>query len=724
MFHRSSQTSPSTIKVKNLDIIHLREPTYLPKNIKLVHTKTQVARNPCNNLMEGSKFTPVNTPKAPEAPKSPTSVEQVTSSTVARPKKAATEAWNSEVPSTPNVAIKPRKVTKASISQEAASSSTPIEPNAASKSSSPEDSEASIGLVQPEAGPNPTSPQDSGSSIGNIMFTDLTNRNKTSVESLHQALSDRNLEVRGNREANTARLLLYHIGLDLDGTNTALQTRTYELLKTKMPALKVLLTRLNAALNPNDSAKGTNKPEMVERVLKAELAIKASSGDSGEGSSGSSPADHGGLSTSPASGAGQNRRGSSSPTPAPSNVDLVAASKVSDSKKRRRTEDADDADDEKEKPFSMKRQKTQVAGSETVGELSGPPVQEASDVDNDGGLDEQDLDMSDATSDGGASTLRTLKATDAALKDVPQTQPVVTPTNQDDGHHLDGLTLGAPDVDGVSGLSSPLATSTPKTDILQPQAPAKSKKRKSTTSTDPSGADTELEPKAPVDMIRPKASATGKKPQKSAAQNINGVAAEVDSKKRKREEPIAWNIDDVNTQNVPEKPHKRMKVTDEVEHTDEDVRADVSEVLEEPQQLEEPTIPEDSKQSVKRKPSKDFFIFNGILDTKVLFEDTIVPPEVLNATCRIMTGCGIMDDVNMVHEYRLGLRKYQKSHEHDHDPQKKGWRKWWAVHTFWESRVSEIEVSATSDGQSDAENGQSDASNGDSMVNGEHTDSL
>ena len=713
MFHRSSKTSPRTIKAQNLDIIHLRESSYLPNNIKLVHTKSQVARNPCNNTMEGSKFTPVNTPKALEAPNSPTSMEQVMSSTVAKPKKAALKTSNHGVPSTPNVANKPKKATKAAISQEAASSTTPVQPDAALKSTSPEESEASISRIQPEAEPNPTDPQDDESYIGSIKFSDLTNRNMTSVESLHEALGDRNLDKRGNRQIKTARLLLHHIGFDLDGTNTTLQNRAYELVNTKMPALKVLLTRLNAALNPNESAKGTNKPKMVARVLEAEMAFKASSGDSGEVSSSSSPAEHGAQSTSPASGAGQNRRGSSSPTPAPSNEDLVAAIKAGDSKKRRRTEDSNDADDEHEKPISMKRQKTKDAGPETVGQLSGPPVQEAADLENRGSPD-QDMD---------------------------------------DGHDLDGPTLGAPDVDGLIG--------TPKSDVRQPQASLKSKslqsaanvdpkmvdpeaesetegtdidtsnapgngkKRKSAVTSDASVADTDLETPQQATVVRPKASLKGKKPQKSAHAIPVGGTAEAESKKRKREEPTVWNDDDVNAQNVPEKPHKRTKVTDdEAEHTDDDVGADVSKVLEEPQQLEEPTKPEESRQSVKRTPTKDFFVFNGILDTKILFEDSIVPPEILNATCRILTGCGVMDDVNMVHQYRLGLRKYQKSHEHDHDPQKKGWRKWWAVQTFWESRVSDIEVSASSDTHSDAGSPRSDAGNGKSKVNGEHTINL
>ncbi|KAG7001487.1 allantoate permease [Physcia stellaris] len=705
MFHRSSKTSPRTIKVKNLDTIHLREPIYLPQNIKLVRSKEQVARNSCYNVMEGSKFTPVNTPKTQEGPTPPTPTEQTKPTIVAKSKKAAPKASNPEESSTPNVAMKPKKVAKAPTPREAAMSSTPIRPDATPKSSSPEDSEASIGPVQPEAGPNATDPQDDESYIGSIKFSDLTNRNMTSVESLHEALDDRNLDKRGNRQIKTARLLLYHIGFDLDGTNTTLQNRAYELVNTKMPALKVLLTRLNAALNPNESAKGTNKPKMVARVLEAEMAFKASSGDSGEVSSSSSPAEHGAQSTSPASGAGQNRRGSSSPTPAPSNEDLVAAIKAGDSKKRRRTEDSNDADDEHEKPISMKRQKTKDAGPETVGQLSGPPVQEAADLENRGSPD-QDMD---------------------------------------DGHDLDGPTLGAPDVDGLIG--------TPKSDVRQPQASLKSKSlqsaanvdpkmvdpeaesepegtdidtsnapgngknRKSAVTSDASVADTDLETPQQATVVRPKASLKGKKPQKSAHAIPVGGTAEAESKKRKREEPTVWNDDDVNAQNVPEKPHKRTKVTDdEAEHTDDDVGADVSKVLEEPQQLEEPTKPEDPKQSVKRTPTKDSFIYNGILDTKILFEDTVVPPEVLNATCRIMTGCGIMDDVNMVHQYRLGLRKYQKSHEHDHDPQKKGWRKWWAVQTFWESRVSDIEVSATSDGQSDADSPRFDVGNGNSKM--------
>ena len=329
MLYRSSKSSTLTIKIKDLDIIHLREPTYLPDNIKLVHSKAQVARNPWNNLMEGSKFTPVNPPKALEAPKSPTPQGPVISNTPVEPTKAATNSLSLEEPTTSkdiitaktpttpsdsqekailSTPIQPRVASESPSSedfkitiQETAMSSTPIQPRVASESPSSEDLKIAIAPGKPKAGRKATSIKISEIIIGNVIMSDVTNRNKTTVENLHQAMKISNLEISGNRHVNTAKLILYALDYDLDGTNTALQTRVIEMQEAKMPELKAHLTQLNAAVNDNTPVKETNKPTMIERVLKAELdQIKASGGDSGEGSSGSSSAENGGQSTSPA----------------------------------------------------------------------------------------------------------------------------------------------------------------------------------------------------------------------------------------------------------------------------------------------------------------------------------------------------------------------------------------------------------------------------------------
>lgn len=739
MLHRSNFT---TIKVKNLDTIHLKEPRHLPENIRLVPTIAQLARNPFSNQMEGSNFTPVNTPKAVEVPKSPTSSEKVMSSIVAKPNKAASKASEPEESSTPNVAIKPKKASRPSTPKEAAMPSTPIQSKKASTSSSSGGSKTSTIAIKPKAGPQSTSSVESGTSAFKIELEDLTNRNKISVASLQKALTERGLDVdkKETRPILTVRLILCMSKLGLDCSNTVLQSRVAELLSFRMPQLKARLTQLNA------DAKGTNKVELIERILEAEQALAQTSGDdAGDGSSGSSPTQHGGYSTTPSSGADRNRRGSSTPTPASSNVSSTAG-KVGGSKKRRRTEDADDADDEKEKPKSTKRKKTQDARLETVGELPAPPVQNVPNVTNGGGLDEQDMDMSDAPSDREASAPPTDKAGD--VEDGLGKQ-VIMPDNQDGKDILEPLTLGAIATEGevdtvqrsVSSKVSRPATVDPEmvdpeaesemrpTNFDTPNVPENGKKRKSAATTDASAVDTDPESKQHANVVRPKASVKGKKPQKPAQTIPDGGAAEAESKKRKRGEPTAGNADDVNTEKISEKPQKRLRVTDdEAENTEDGVGSDPPKVLEELQQQEEPTKLEETtklegpKQSEKRKHQNDYFVFNGTLDTRVLFEDTVVPPKILNSTSKIMTGCGNMDDVNIVHGYRLGLKKYQKSHEPDHDPQKKGMRKWWTVQTLWEGKVSGIELSSNGNGQPDVDDRQSDAGNGQSMVNGEQTD--
>ncbi|CAF9927245.1 MAG: hypothetical protein HETSPECPRED_006528 [Heterodermia speciosa] len=92
---------------------------------------------------------------------------------------------------------------------------------------------------------------------------DITNRNKTTVAKLIQALSHRGLATTGNRADVTARFLLYELDLDTTGEDKEMHNYCKELLQASMPRLKELLSDLH------QNSVGTNKPLLIGRILKA-----------------------------------------------------------------------------------------------------------------------------------------------------------------------------------------------------------------------------------------------------------------------------------------------------------------------------------------------------------------------------------------------------------------------------------------------------------------------
>ncbi|KAL8790173.1 MAG: hypothetical protein Q9195_006500 [Heterodermia aff. obscurata] len=118
-----------------------------------------------------------------------------------------------------------------------------------------------------------------GEKASDLNIREVTNRNKTTVSKLVQALSDRGLATKGNRAQVTARFLLYELGLDTNGEDTGMQTYCMKLLAASMPELKTILGDLG------QKQTGTNKPDIVSRVLKASYQVGDSDDDEGGSSS-------------------------------------------------------------------------------------------------------------------------------------------------------------------------------------------------------------------------------------------------------------------------------------------------------------------------------------------------------------------------------------------------------------------------------------------------------
>ena len=112
-----------------------------------------------------------------------------------------------------------------------------------------------------------------------LQMKDITNRNKTTVAKLVQALSTRGLPTKGNRADVTARFILYELGLDTTGGDKQMQDYCKELLQASMTSLKETLSELK------QNSVGTNKPELVGRILKATYEDEEDSDDGEEESS-------------------------------------------------------------------------------------------------------------------------------------------------------------------------------------------------------------------------------------------------------------------------------------------------------------------------------------------------------------------------------------------------------------------------------------------------------
>ena len=181
-----------------------------------------------------------------------------------------------------------------------------------------------------------------------LEMKDITNRNKTTVAKLIQALSHRGLATTGNRADVTARFLLYELDLDTTGEDKEMHKYCKELLQASMPRLKELLSDLN------QNSVGTNKPLLIGRILKATYPAD---GDS-------------------SSGEDEEEGEKSSDKPDQEAKESATASSSSDKvngKKRARVVEEDDSGEEDVRPKEAKRQKHVVLEDENEGPSRGQP---------------------------------------------------------------------------------------------------------------------------------------------------------------------------------------------------------------------------------------------------------------------------------------------------------------------------------------------------------------
>ena len=293
---RKRKIRSRTRKVKGLDIIHLPTPYYhpeSPKRIKTVHTMSDVGRSPVSSELEGAVrgFTPVN-PRAkinitPEKPVASSNSKAKAGSSVQvgksdQVKDKAKGVWNamhdSKAMKSTTKAIQPNQVkTK---EKDVTKPTAGIKPKANAKAMPPLKKKAmSNPFIMTEAKapskhksrPKVESPgSDSGDesesedpATSELQMKDITNRNKTTVAKLVQSLASRQLPTKGNRGDVTARFMLYELGLDTTGTDEQMHKYCKELLQASMTRLKDTLQELK------QNSVGTNKPELVGRILKA-----------------------------------------------------------------------------------------------------------------------------------------------------------------------------------------------------------------------------------------------------------------------------------------------------------------------------------------------------------------------------------------------------------------------------------------------------------------------
>ena len=199
---------------------------------------------------------------------------------------------------------------------------------------------------KPKKAPSPHSEDDDDDDESSVelQLKDITNRNKTTVATLREALSVRGLHTKGNRCDVTARFLLYELGLDTTGRDTAMHEYCKKLLGAPMPRLKDTLKDLGQ----NDV--GTNKPQLATRILKATYSAE---GDSEQEDKEKEEEDE---SSSEEGDDGSDQEGPEKTSATPS----TSPSSVANGKKRVRV-DAEDLDEEEVTP---KRQKVVAPNDE------------------------------------------------------------------------------------------------------------------------------------------------------------------------------------------------------------------------------------------------------------------------------------------------------------------------------------------------------------------------
>ena len=359
-------------KVKGLDIIHLPTPYYHPdppKKIKIVHTMSDVGRSPVSSELEGANrgFTPVN-PRAkinitPEKPVASSKSKANAGSSVQvgksdQVKAKANGVWNamhdSKAMKSTAKAIQPNQVnanvkdvTKPTAGNKAKANAKAMQPLKKKAKSNPfimtEAKAPSKHKSRPKVESPSSEPGDESESedpaTSELQMKDITNRNKTTVAKLVQELASRQLPTKGNRGDVTARFMLYELGLDTTGTDEHMHTYCKELLQASMTRLKDTLQVLK------QNSVGTNKPELVGRILKATYPEEDDSDDEED------------VEDSSSEGEGESDQeiseGSATPSTSPDNV--------ANGKKRARSvvEDSDNED------ANHKRQKVDVSDDES-----------------------------------------------------------------------------------------------------------------------------------------------------------------------------------------------------------------------------------------------------------------------------------------------------------------------------------------------------------------------
>ena len=291
---RNSNVNISDKKVKDLDIIHLPQSWYnqdRSRNTKIVHTMSDLGRSPNNSELEGTNggFTPLNpkssihitTQKPVPSSKSKAKAES-TVKVVQEGKKDKAEIWGAmhdakTVQDQVKAKAKDAPQPSSSKAKATTKATPPLKPKLKENPFVLTEAEPAYKFKskpkhKPKAeSPNPESGDEAESddaasaedSEHDINMKDLTNRNKTTVTKIVQALAYRQLATKGNRFEVTARFMLHELGLDAVGDDPEMQKYCIELLQSSMTRLKDILKDLE------QNCVGTNKPSLVARILKA-----------------------------------------------------------------------------------------------------------------------------------------------------------------------------------------------------------------------------------------------------------------------------------------------------------------------------------------------------------------------------------------------------------------------------------------------------------------------
>lgn len=304
MIHESRTRKLTTRKVKGIDIIHLPQQYYHPdlnqteKKIKIVHTMSNVARNPVGSELEGANrgFTPVNpggkiqiSPKMP-VPSSKSKAKAESSIKVTQPndKPKAKKESTAKVIQPDHIKAKAKDVTKALPAVKAKSNikTTPTvkakpksNPFILGEAKAPSKTKPKPKIKAPSSDNESESedPAPNGDEAAELQMKDITNRNKTTVSRLVEALSTRGLATKGNRADVTARFILYELDLDTTGSDKEKHAYCKELLQASMTRLKEILLELK------QSCVGTNKPVLIGRILETTYQAEEVDSDDEDG---------------------------------------------------------------------------------------------------------------------------------------------------------------------------------------------------------------------------------------------------------------------------------------------------------------------------------------------------------------------------------------------------------------------------------------------------------